>query len=354
MKPFSTTQKDQYGFIISERKLEEIKSLRGQPVRNKSGQLVSWTGNNPHHWQSLDATYATIRGGGWINSSYWLSQQPLPEGTVPSYDFPANKHRLRVNSVSLDLAELLATRKETIGMVSSAAMNIAKAAMDVRRGKIGRAADRLGISKPKGIDKSNMPGNWLALQYGWSPLLGDIHSAIAEDVIKEIPPTPVRTTLKGERNYRKWTQRGDTYVTAQIAETLVIRYTTLLKPRVSTFNAMSQLGITNPALLAWNLLPYSFVVDWFYPVGDALEALSACHGVDIVESSIAQSGTSKRVYSGRDSLMAGYRATVKQAYKTRQPGFPGVEFPRVQNPLSTQHFANGMALLTEAFRRKAK
>lgn len=37
-------------------------------------------------------------------------------------------------------------------------------------------------------------------------------------------------------------------------------------------------GISNPALLAWELLPWSFVIDWFIPVGDYLESLSAFDG----------------------------------------------------------------------------
>jgi hypothetical protein len=42
---------------------------------------------------------------------------------------------------------------------------------------------------------------------------------------------------------------------------------------------MGQLGLTNPASMAWAALPYSFVVDWLLPVGTMLGALSAPVGL---------------------------------------------------------------------------
>jgi hypothetical protein len=43
---------------------------------------------------------------------------------------------------------------------------------------------------------------------------------------------------------------------------------------------LSQVGITNPALLVWELIPYSFVFDWIIPVGDFLGSLDALVGVE--------------------------------------------------------------------------
>jgi hypothetical protein len=43
---------------------------------------------------------------------------------------------------------------------------------------------------------------------------------------------------------------------------------------------LAQIGITNPALLVWELIPYSFVVDWMIPVGDWLSSLDALVGVE--------------------------------------------------------------------------
>jgi hypothetical protein len=40
-------------------------------------------------------------------------------------------------------------------------------------------------------------------------------------------------------------------------------------------------GISNPALVAWELVPFSFVADWFVPVGDWLKQLDALLGLTV-------------------------------------------------------------------------
>jgi hypothetical protein len=44
---------------------------------------------------------------------------------------------------------------------------------------------------------------------------------------------------------------------------------------------LQQLGLTNPALVAWELVPFSFVFDWFIQVGDWLTGLTALQGVTV-------------------------------------------------------------------------
>lgn len=42
---------------------------------------------------------------------------------------------------------------------------------------------------------------------------------------------------------------------------------------------MNQLGLLDPVSLAWNLLPMSFVFDWFIPVGTFLDGFTATEGL---------------------------------------------------------------------------
>jgi hypothetical protein len=43
--------------------------------------------------------------------------------------------------------------------------------------------------------------------------------------------------------------------------------------------AVRSFGFDNPARVAWNAIPYSFVLDWMYPVGSLLDRLSLTQGI---------------------------------------------------------------------------
>jgi hypothetical protein len=46
---------------------------------------------------------------------------------------------------------------------------------------------------------------------------------------------------------------------------------------------LNQTGFTNPINLLWELLPFSFVADWFLPIGNYLEALTAWNGLEFLD-----------------------------------------------------------------------
>lgn len=47
-----------------------------------------------------------------------------------------------------------------------------------------------------------------------------------------------------------------------------------------TLASLNSLGLVNPLSLAWELLPMSFVVDWFIPIGGFLRQLTAPLGLE--------------------------------------------------------------------------
>jgi len=59
-----------------------------------------------------------------------------------------------------------------------------------------------------------------------------------------------------------------------------------IDPAHQGLRALSQLGLINPLSLAWEIVPWSFVVDWFVPVGPVLQALSAPAGLLFVDGNI--------------------------------------------------------------------
>lgn len=63
--------------------------------------------------------------------------------------------------------------------------------------------------------------------------------------------------------------------------------------RTSTVGTLEQFGVLNPASLAWELTPFSFVVDWFVNIGSFLRQFGETAGLDFEHAfvSVKKSGT---------------------------------------------------------------
>lgn len=290
----------------------------------------------------------------------------------------ANKTLLKIKDQKINLAQVWAERQQTINLVGDTATKIAKSLQALKKGNFIKASEELGLTlsrrqaRLRGSthgrpDSGWISQNWLALQYGWKPLLNDINGALETLVDAEANRQPMRV----EANQR--VTRSDTKLTKPSShyENLIerkveytVKYVLYFSVDGNFLKSSSQLGLTNPALIAWELLPWSFVVDWFIPIGNYISSWDATLGVSFVDgckttfqkcqSSIKTSmyenvGTYsnytnvgpiwddwERVDCRRDKLLA----------------FPSSRPPSFKNPLSFDHIANAMALLHQLKLRK--
>jgi len=75
---------------------------------------------------------------------------------------------------------------------------------------------------------------------------------------------------------------------------------------------LSQLGLVNPASLAWELVPFSFVVDWFANVGDFLASFT-----DTVGCTLSNTAVTTTRENGQMTQFNGYYGTTwKASYKS--------------------------------------
>jgi len=140
----------------------------------------------------------------------------------------------------------------------------------IARGKVARLRDLPDAQKMSVADISNM---WLALQYAWKPLLQDIFG-----LMKEVE----KYTSSRSITYRKRTQTIITTKNVVIGSITAVKVATNSFYRVNRKWVLAEkpslqwkLGLTNPAEIVWEKIPYSFVVDWFIPIGDFLVTRSA-------------------------------------------------------------------------------
>jgi hypothetical protein len=124
-------------------------------------------------------------------------------------------------------------------------------------------------------------------------------------------------------------------------------------------NALQKLksvGLTNPLEIAWEVVPYSFVVDWMLPIGDAISAIDYDAGLDFLSGSLTQRIDTEYTLVGQTKVpkismnvrgSGRYFSLVRTVYG----GAPGAVLPSFKNPLSYGHMANGLSLLAAAFGR---
>lgn len=189
------------------------------------------------------------------------------------------------------LGATVAEYQDALDMISDRALQLYHAVKRAKRGDLLGAARGLSLKGrptevPKSIDgrkaSRNAGGTWLEYWFGWSPLIGDIHSAVTilgKDI--DAPPTlRARGRSSSSQDYTYWAPWGTQEVHYGDCKVEV-----LLQAKVSISDAnqklASDLGIVNPFEIAWELVPFSWLVDWFGNVGAFLHQFSWLDGVTL-------------------------------------------------------------------------
>lgn len=196
------------------------------------------------------------------------------------------KARLKIKDQQFNAGQALAERKLTADLVSSNLGKIARAAAALRRGRLRQAAAALGISRKLYKDADFM-ANWLELQYGWKPLLSDIHGAVTtlsdlETARAGLACITVTATTRDAADFNRSVSQssgvGPWIYSWLEREEYRCKVSLTFTKSNPTLASAAQLGFTNPLALAWELLPFSFVVDWALPIGDYFSQLDASLG----------------------------------------------------------------------------
>lgn len=198
--------------------------------------------------------------------------EPLPPGKLDELRINSLKRVLgKYKLHDFNMATFLGELPETVGTVADSALAIFRSYREVRKGRFGKAVKILrdinnSRDRDFSIDKY-ASSNWLALRYGWIPLIGDAFSAVEA----------YEATSKASRGKRKKFFRGRSkFVRKARAPTAgpssrTVHYDQVLLRTETQPTTLQSLGFSDPELVAWELVPFSFVVDWFYSVGTYLE-----------------------------------------------------------------------------------
>jgi hypothetical protein len=286
-----------------------------------------------------------------------------------------------VGNGKVNLLQAYAEREQVANLVISTARRIAQSITSLRRGNFAAASHALFGSTTKSsrhlrdrVDRvaGGIPEQWLALQYGWKPLLSDVYGSceeLARTITGRNCPAYQAQGTGAEKEQKEFLHVSASglpdwiwYFDFEARSRVRVEYEVLSEGA----SFLSRTGITNPALLAWELLPYSFVVDWFYPVGTFLQNCDFASGLGFRQGYYSTKVTGKfgvravnlskpppGVGSTGQHWTGGYGGCTLtgkfEAFK-RDPIFswPAVSPPRLKDPFSPTHVANALSLLATA------
>ena len=299
------------------------------------------------------------------------------------------KLRAKIKDQDVNFGAAIAEGRQSIQMIADAASAVAKSFTALKHGDFGSAARALQLEYSRelkrrmknprkryrgetiGAQTHDLANRWLELQFGWKPLLGDIDGA-ARKLANDATANPTRHRFKVStrawKPYRprinteqlEWTTPDDPVVDnhAQMNKGRIgvqmIAYWGF-KNRVAAEAARS--GLIDPLSVIWEVVPFSFIVDWVYPVGKVLDSISATAGKEFISGTMTTFTklSAKRVgellrYPEGQSWIDTTNTHLKYTKMDRVvlTDFPALELPHLKNPLSVTHALDALALLAGA------
>lgn len=264
----------------------EHRTKPGKPLwksmTNQSRQYrfstVTGTGVTQHHSWSRCYTHP----GCYMSSRkrlYSYQVQQCHENDLPITEDWATKIRLEIADETINLGTTLAEYRQSVNMFGNAARGIVDA-WRLFKGK-GRRRKKLTMC--------SVAASELVYSYGVAPLLSDTFDVVEALRLRLEHPvfrryytsckatkygktegTPLSSGYTGRWSAKK-SQRVNAYVEFDMQKAALVNY-----------------GWQNPASLIWEVIPYSFVVDWMIPVGDYLASLDALRAVSTAKVSVTE------------------------------------------------------------------
>jgi hypothetical protein len=264
------------------------------------------------------------------------------------------------NDQHIDLATTLAESKKTVNEIASLVRQVALSYKHLRRGNWNAALRIITGSKVGKSVNKNPSSAWLRYQYGIMPIMRDVQGLIKlldADFKKEGAHFVAKSSAVESAflvptfppsHYKMWSE----------VKSLKYGATAKYYYRVddTMLEMLSNLTTLQPLTVVWELLPYSFIVDWFFPIGSFLQATNATIGLTFSDGYIGR----KSVYDNRtkfwpvtdNTSKSSLTGTAPESHirnvcymRTRIYSFPTAKL-YVKSPFSGSHLISAIALLS--------
>lgn len=259
-----------------------------------------------------DRPLPLIRASGvqhWNDASVWLPFEAglysslISSDGAPSVSFPsARRARFAAYQVGYDrfvsrikagksasLGVTLAEISESAHMIQARAHSLVNSVIAVKNRDFGLLYRSLFLDK-SGRDKArkivtkkkvlrDFSSVYLELIFGWRPLVEDIGSCV------EVLQRGFRTGKIVSKAKFEFHDEDPLFL-GFANGTIAARFEAWIKTSNPNIRLANELGFINPAQVAWDVIPFSFLVNWFVPVSQFLGSYSAFWGIELSNASI--------------------------------------------------------------------
>lgn len=276
------------------------------------------------------ASPVPVKAPGIFSGLEGLTPQLLiDEATIKFYAEAANTNAL--------LPLMLKERQQTIDMVTEKVYALVK----LKRNFLRELRRRW-----RGQDHKIVQQRWLEYRYGWLPTLMDINTLVNKPL--GLPGTICKGTAFARYEHNGlveagWTFSQNGFLSAKVQAFVI--------PRDPFMKTASQYGIANPSLVVFEMIPYSFVVDWVFNIGGYLEHLGALNGLELINptNSWRHQFFQEQYIPSRTGLTSGY-GSYKGNFGSRSLGIPKYPNPLIpNNGMNLYRFFDAAALLKGQF-----
>lgn len=216
----------------------------------------------------------------WVNRPIDLMDIPITTeryllslATIEARQKAFTKGQILANVIMLETGK-------TLNMLTARCMQLTTAIKFVKRRDFRNAARTLQYNGADVLKrkrwKKTWQDNWLEYRYGWLPLIAD-----CETYIKRVCKGAGWGNVIGKGKQQiDLSDRGKLDPGGSYERTIRVTARSRAVGTIShsALNELAASGILQLGQTVWEIIPYSFVIDWFLPVGDWVASLSEPNG----------------------------------------------------------------------------
>lgn len=281
-------------------KHEQISEFTPQfTARRAAGEIIPSTNHFNDKREFFTPTSQALTGAGWNPANHPQTAATgfnakvgvLGVGDTElerCFDDISTRLDTKVRNTTLDLGVAIGESRETAEFIYQAITRSWKSYRHLRKGRVSKAVETL--TGRKNLSWRDIPGvasnTWLAYVFGFRPLANDVYDAVKllEDGFRGQNKVHVaKTNFRREwddRIFSDFSAVGNTHFIEENARGFLTCSGKIFYEIDDADTAnLDQLGLLNPAAVVWEVVPFSFVVDWFLPIGKYITSIVPPQGV---------------------------------------------------------------------------